>query len=120
MAEFTVEPGGVEFIIGNGGDQVCTGGGGVTLEIGKATPDIEPSCGGVEFTMVAQVLGGGRATQPRLTQDEYDALPEKDQSTLYLVVDENDSLIRIYVGYELIAEADESGAFTYTFPFTLS
>lgn len=54
----------------------------------------------------------------RITQAQYDAIPNKDASTIYAVTNASDTLRKIYLGTTLIAKADSSGnnAFTYTFP----
>ena len=54
----------------------------------------------------------------RVTQAQYDAIPNKDASTIYAVTNASDTLRKIYLGTTLIAKADTSGnnAFTYTFP----
>ena len=54
----------------------------------------------------------------RVTQAQYDAIPNKDASTIYAVTNASGTLRKIYLGTTLIAKADTSGnnAFTYTFP----
>ena len=60
-----------------------------------------------------KVVAGGSITI--LTQSEFDALPEKDIRTIYLIV-EGDDLQKLYIGSFLIAQKDENGFFPYSFP----
>lgn len=67
-------------------------------------------------TVIAQAAEKGGVK--RVTQSQYDALANKDASTIYAVTNASDNLRKIYLGTTLIAKADTSGnnAFTYTFP----
>lgn len=50
-----------------------------------------------------------------LTQDEYDVLEEKNDSTLYIIIEDNE-LKKVYIGNFLVAQKDENGYFPYKFP----
>ena len=50
-----------------------------------------------------------------LSQEEWDALPTKNNKTIYLIVN-GDELEKLYIGNFLIAQRGENGFFPYTFP----
>lgn len=94
-----------------------------TYKLEKPVVTINPPAnGGVGVNIVCQVLAGAGSSGeiPMMTQSEYDALPTKNRQLFYFVTDDNGTLIKIYAGYRLIAYSNESGAFTYNFPFTLA
>lgn len=74
--------------------------------------------GQVSVLQAAITAAEERGGVKRVTQAKYDAIPNKDASTMYVVTNASDNIRKIYIGTTLIAKADTSGnnAFTYTFP----
>lgn len=56
----------------------------------------------------------------RMSQSEYDALEERNESRLYFITDSDGRLYRMYAGSLLFAESANGITFPFTFPFTFS